>query len=572
MTELNGPGTVIETDVLIIGGGASGLWTAIKAKPFVNTVTVVDKGPTVGPTNPGYFSGGGLDAIMPGGSVEGFVEEMVYFEDGLVEQDVLEAIARQSSDRINDLQRLGANFFKEPDGSLKGVPQRGLKHVKIYTQQPFGIGGKRMISILVQEAKRLGVRFLNKIFITDILTKDGRANGAVGFHTRSGEFFIFKAKAVVLCSGSGNIQTHYPDMAMSTGDGIRMALEASCELRNLEFITMWVVPRLFGWPGITFLLPMGARFVNVKGETFIDKYSPVLKSNCDFNYISMFMALEAREGKGPFYLDCSPMKPEDKDMMQPRGGWTKLQYGKLQKMGLKFFEQKTEWMPAFHGTMGGAVKTNLKMETAVPGLFVGGRLRSTDTGVYMGGWALCTCAAFGCWAGQNAGKYAASSESSQLDADKIAAFKQKIYAPLGKNGPDLEEVIRKVQNAVFPYEVIILKKAKNLTAALGQVEAIRDEVLPQMGDTDPHYLRKLIEVRNMTITAELMLRASLMRTESRASHYREDYPKRDDSNWLKWIIIRKDRDKLKLSTEPMPLDKYKFKPTKFYSDNFRLPR
>ena len=572
MTELESLGKVVETDVLIIGGGASGLWAAIKARPFVGTVTVVDKGPTVGPTNPGYFSGGGLVAITPGGSVEGVVEEMVYFEDGLVEQDILEAIARQSCDRIGDLQRLGADFFKEPDGRLKGVPQRGLKHVKIYTQQPFGIGGKRMIGILLKEAKKLGVRFLSRIFITDILTKDGRANGAIGFHTRTGEFYIFRANAVILCSGSGNLQTHYPDMAMSTGDGIRMALEAGCELRNLEFVTMWVVPRLFGWPGITFLLPMGARFINAKGETFIDKYSPILKSNCDFNYISMFMALEAREGRGPFYLDCSPMKPEDRDMMQPRGGWTKLQYEKLQNKGLRFFDQKTEWMPAFHGTMGGAVKTAGKMETAVPGLYIAGRLRSIDPGVYMGGWALCTCAAFGCWAGENAGKYANSCQPPQIDKDRAIALKQNVYAPLGKVGLDPEEVIKQVQKAVFPYDVIVLKSEKNLTNALSQVEAIRDEILPKLGARDPHYLRKLIEVKNMTLTAELMLRASLMRRESRASHYREDYPNRDDKNWLKWIIIRKEGDKLRLDTEPVPFEKYKFRPSRYYSDNFRLPK
>jgi len=76
----------------------------------------------------------------------------------------------------------------------------------------------------------------------------------------------------------------------------------------------------------------------------------------------------------------------------------------------------------------------------------------------------------------------------------------------------------------------------------------------------------------MALVAELVLRASLMRTETRASHYREDYPNRDDKNWLKWIIIRQEDGKLNLRTEPVPLDKYRFGHARYYMDNFKLPR
>ena len=96
--------------------------------------------------------------------------------------------------------------------------------------------------------------------------------------------------------------------------------------------------------------------------------------------------------------------------------------------------------------------------------------------------------------------------------------------------------------------------------------------MPQLSAGDAHYLMKLIEVQAMMFTAELFLRASLMRTESRAGHYREDYPDHDDKNWLKWIIISQKNGKLSLRAEPVPFEKYKFRPTRYYMDNFQFPK
>ena len=86
---------------------------------------------------------------------------------------------------------------------------------------------------------------------------------------------------------------------------------------------------------------------------------------------------------------------------------------------------------------------------------------------------------------------------------------------------------------------------------------------------DVHELVELKQVENMVLIAELMLKASLMRTESRGSHYREDYPRLDNENWMKWIVVSQENGDINLRTEPLPLDKYRFKPTRYYSDNFQ---
>ena len=128
------------------------------------------------------------------------------------------------------------------------------------------------------------------------------------------------------------------------------------------------------------------------------------------------------------------------------------------------------------------------------------------------------------------------------------------------------------------YKVRSDEKGKYLIGRQGlftsrlDVEDIRKEVLPQLGASDLHRLAKLRGIRSMTLVAELILRASLIRTESRASHYREDYPERDDEAWLKWIMASQKNGKLNFRLEPVPLAEYKHKTWHCYSDNFEFPR
>jgi len=569
MAEIVGPGEVIETDILIVGGGLSGLWAANRATEFVGNVLVVDKGPFIGLAGQGYFSGGGIQALPPGENVDEFVKDIIYLGDGLYEQDLLEKIFRQSWDRIEDYQRMGIEFAKERNGKLRYGRQRGLKHNACYSVQPFGSGGRKMMAALAREANSLGVKYLSRVYITDLLKMDGIVVGAIGFNIRNGKFHIFKAKAVILAAGSCTFRGGYEDQGMCWGEGIDLAFRAGAELKNLEFTTLWVIPKKFRWEGIGMMLPLGAEFVNVKGEYFMNRYSPTLKSNCDYNYIARAMAIEARQGRGPFYLDCGAMTPEGKEMATPVAGWGEVQYKQLLEAGVRPFEERQEWTAAVEQQNG--IHSDLEMRTIVPGLFVAGVLRNMDPGVYFSGWSICKCAAFGRWAGESAASYANSSvPPPQIDEAEVMEFKRTVYAPLDKIGTDPEEVLRELQSTIFP--VFILKNEANLQKALRKVESIRGDLLPQMGARDLHHLAKLKGILSMTLVAELILRASLMRTETRATHYREDYPNRDDRNWLKWIIISQKEGRLNFRLEPLPIDRYKHKTWRCYSDDFNFPK
>lgn len=560
-------GRVIETDVLVVGGGIGGLWAGLRARAFVDRVMIVDKGP-VGHTSQAYFAIGGHQAFFPEDDIDSWVQDVVYITDGLVEQDVVEAVYRQSFERVEDYQRLGVGFKKvaTADGVFRGAT-RGLEHVKSLRPQPFGNGGEIMIRGLAKEIRKAGVDHLNRVFITNLLLRDGAAVGALGFEMRTGEFHIFKAKAVVIATGECHFRGHYPDQTFSTGDGMVMALEAGAELKNLEFSTLWVVPAGYGWEGFALAFPLGARLLNAKGESFLEKYAPALGSKMDYNFLARAMALEARAGRAPFIMDWTPIEKESFNSLMSHAGWMELNYRKLKEAGVRF--DKQEVAVGFYQARG--IKSDIHMRTAVPGLFAGGRVRSVDPGVVMGGWSLCSGTAFGYWAGESAGKYATEREMGRPEEGEIADLKTRLYAPLGKAGREPSDLVVEIQRALFRDDVLILKKEASLKQALSRIEHLRDEWVPQLGARDAHYLTRLQEVRNMAFIAELMLKASLMRTESRSSHYREDHPARNDTDWMKWIVVRKKGGDVTFRTEPLPLERYRFKPSRFYMDHFEIP-
>jgi len=570
MINLEDLGQVIETEVLVLGGGISGLWAANRAKEFVNDVLIVDRGAPIGRSGQGYFSMGFIQVLPPGEDIDAYVKEMVYLSDGLCDQERFEKVFQESFDCLKVYQDLGVAFRADEKGNLLSIPQRGLKHNASYVGTPFGHGGKAMTEALGDRAKALGVKYMNRIYITDLLKKDDRLVGALGFNIRDGRCYIFKARATVLCMGACSLKSPYEDQLMATGNGYELALRAGAEVMRAEFAMMWIMPKHFRWEGVTALLPLGAEFVNGKGERFMDRYSPALRSNCDYAFIVRAMAIEAMEGRGPFYLDCSKMTSENKDLVTPKSGWAKLQYDRLLEAGIRPFEEKQEWIQCI-AQIAASVVADLDMRTRVPGLFVAGSLAHIETGVHVGGMSLLPCSVLGRCAGKSAAKYAMSAALPEIEVDQVEAIKRDYYSKLGKVGLNPEAVIGDILKFIYPYDVSVLKKEESLKRAIAQLERIKQEALPVMDARDLHYFAKSTDVRSMALMAEMFLKASLMRTESRASHYRIDYPSRDDKNWLKWIKIGYEDGKLCLHTERLPLERYKFKTWQCYSDNFKFP-
>ncbi len=280
------------------------------------------------------------------------------------------------------------------------------------------------------------------------------------------------------------------------------------------------------------------------------------------------MALEMRAGRGPIYMDTSALKEEDAAIIKPKLGWQYINYNRLVELGIDFFKQKTEWIPQPLMSYGGLV-ADLNGATRVPGLYAAGRCRSIDPGVYTGGFALASTATTGKIAGEAMVDYIQELPLCELDAGEVASLKEKLYAPLDSGGVSPKEVLRTIQTIVYPYEVSIIKSESSLKNALHKLETLQEEVIPLMGAADPHYLMKLKEVEAISFITEWFIKTSLMRTESRCGHFREDYPKRDE-NWLKWIVIGLEDGEAKARPVDVPIEKYKHPIERYYQDNFKF--
>jgi len=159
----------------------------------------------------------------------------------------------------------------------------------------------------------------------------------------------------------------------------------------------------------------------------------------------------------------------------------------------------------------------------------------------------------GAWAGIHAAEYASKVDRVPLNKTEVAESKEEMYESRFKtSGVTPDWVTHVLQGIMMPYYVLAIKKADRLEAALSNIAFVRDHLLPKMMASDSHQLKLVHEVHNMALNSEMKLRAGLMRTESRGSHFREDYPVKDDENWLAWIRIKDVDGKMTLTKEEIP--------------------
>ena len=150
-------------------------------------------------------------------------------------------------------------------------------------------------------------------------------------------------------------------------------------------------------------------------------------------------------------------------------------------------------------------------------------------------------------------QYASNIKKPVIPKAKLEDLKTEVFAPREREkGYSPAWVTQVLQSTMIPYYVLYVKKEDRLKAALTTVEFLRDHFGPKLLAKDPHELRLAIETKNMILSAEMKLKASLFRTESRGNHYREDYPARDDDNWLAWVKLRDENNKMSLSKVPIP--------------------
>jgi len=202
------------------------------------------------------------------------------------------------------------------------------------------------------------------------------------------------------------------------------------------------------------------------------------------------------------------------------------------------------------------VNNNTKCASSLPGLYAAGdSLGTMGIGSNYSGFGFATvfAAVTGARAGWSAAEYALQVGKLTVDEDKVGRATKVVRAPLERKGGFSPRWVTQVlRNLMIPYYIMRIKHGKRLQAALTLVEFLRDHLVPKLYATDPHELRLAHETRNMVLNAEMRLRASLFRTESRGCHFREDYPHRVDPAWLAWVLLKDDNGTMTAYKKPIP--------------------
>lgn len=542
-------GSLIDTDVLVIGGGAGGLLAALSAKrhgPPGTRVTLVDSW-LIGRTGHTAFSNAWKIVVFPDDDLDGVLREIVAGNDGIADQVLVREVLANSYERLKDFEAMGMVFGRDETGRYKRRPTRGLDIARV--MYPEG-GGLEFAWKLRLALEREGIQLVDRLFVTALMRGDGnRVIGATGIHSRTGAFTAIKARATIVATNAITFRSGF--VRDITGTGTLLAYRAGAALRNAEFSYVRPGTPKFYFEGITFAIQEGARWTNAKGEPFMRDYEPDWADEADVPRIARAMAIENRKGNTPLYLDMSPI-PE----------------------GIReyFIQSKVKWMDYFFRKLGDEAKTDMfgptpyyalnqmtKMgirtgpdcRSDVPGLLSAG-LAQAGCANHFAGFHIGLCVGNGWIAGRSAIEDLDRLPAPKLDAAEVRALHDEARQPLDAAAQaQSDRILRDLQAVMFNWDVGILKREDRLRDALREIEQL-EQSFKSIAAPHTHELVRLKETEAMLLAARFILGASLYRTESRLSHFREDFEARDDADWLVWVDIAETANGPSFVKTPVP--------------------
>jgi succinate dehydrogenase/fumarate reductase flavoprotein subunit len=562
MKNIDEMGTVITTDVLVLGAGGSGMCAALKARESQVDVLVLDKCGT------GWCGqvpiGGGILAYVHPEHVDEWAERVTVQSGYFNNQDWTYAFGGDMHNTVMELASLGLTFLKK-DGEIDILNWGPGIYVTLFD-------APKSLVALKKTAKARGVRMMDKIYAIDLLKRDGRVVGAVGLGLVDGKNYIFNAKATIIATG-GCGYLHEKTYASCLGEGPAMGYRAGAQLVNAEFGSGYVWgteilgKELFG---IHFYLYLE----NERGEKIMGKYYPELMTGTHSVYtfdprVIDAMQKEVKAGLGPIYLNLMGLSTADiNDLLGDEANdLTHLMANdnmKLlrEKAGIDPLKEKIEMTPKLLYS-GGGMRIDTECRTTLEGLWAAGAAASNSWsggGGGQGGLGVASAAVTGFRAGDSAGKYAAANKRYEIDTAEAERVLDRVLAPMGRKGSiDAANVTYRVHEAVVPMKYNRQREAGRMKEALSVINEAREK-LAKVGATNYHDLARYHSAESMAMAAEFTFRAALMREESRAGHFREDFPQKDDKNWFKWITIQRQNGEPGLSTLPVPINDYRLQP------------
>lgn len=563
---------IIKTDLLVVGGSLAGMAAAITAKethPELD-VTIVEK------YTAGYAGkanrGAGIIVALGNSKPEDFVKyHTTYIGDRLNKQDALLKFAANMNDGLKDLDRWSeGKVCKNKDGSFRtlkwlaqitGVDEDGKRTFDEPDHFPWTLASVELdyMKNIRRTAQKVGVKFVDRTGIVDLLKNGDRVVGAVGFSLDSGERRVFQANAVVLATGSQNYRV-MPMWSPGRGEGLAAAWRAGAQVTNCEFGSF------YNWTSLdNFESNMGVEFAlfNDKGENVGLQHTQGEHSDMDQNSLAEWYK-QVRDGNGPMHYrqNENPLMPYLTSILASDSYYDRPYADRF--WGYLFFNafsQQTsdECVPGLIGEFS-PLRVDDDFATTVPGLYAAGDIcyggsRATGAVPPPPGRVRGSGLGFALYSGRAvalpAAEFAAGADPlpvCEADADAIEA---RFKAPITAGGTIAPmDFLKEIQKVMQPLGNSLYRREDRLNAALARVHELRT-LLPQVAASTPHHLFEVNEFASMLLCAEMFFSASLLRKESRGWFLREDYPEHSDE--LKWYSFTNVDGKLVPSEEAVPI-------------------
>ena len=583
-------------EVVIVGAGGAGLMAALYASKKASTAVISKLDPSRSHTGAAQ---GGISAAI--GNIEEDRPEWHTYDtvkgsDYLGDQDAIEFMCFKAPELIYELEHMGLPFDRTKEGRIMqrpfgghtnnepGNPVRRACHAADRT-------GHMILQTLYQQCIKNDVNFFDEFQVLDIIMVNGKAAGVVAIEIATGDIHVFHAKAVILATGGwGRVWEITSNAYAYTGDAPAMILRKGLPVQDMEFFQFHPT----GIYKLGILITEGVRgeggvLINDKGERFMEKYAPHVKDLASRDVVSRAMYIEMKEGRGIngqryLYLDVRPETVNKYAKIDGRTNPDGTPYQVTAEeilhklpdiidfcktyLGVDPVKEPMPVQPTAHYAMGG-IPTNVKTEvladeknTVVPGLYAAGENAcvSVHGANRLGTNSLLDLVVFGKEAGIHAAEYATGAEFEPLPGDAADYARAQLDAILNSQGNERVADIAAEMKHVMMDHVGVFRTEEGMTEALNKIRELKERFkhihIDDRGTTFNTDLLTAWEVGNLLDVAEITAASALARKESRGAHSRDDYPERDDQNWLKHTLAWRRDGEIELRYKPVVITKY----------------
>jgi succinate dehydrogenase / fumarate reductase flavoprotein subunit len=566
-------------DVVIVGAGGAGMRAALEASKNAHTAVLTKLYPTRSHT--GAAQGGMCAALanVEEDNWEWHTFDTVKGGDYLVDQDAAEVMCKEAIDAVIDLEKMGLPFNRTPEGRID--QRRFGGHTRNHGEAAVRRScyaadrtGHMILQTLYQNCIKQEVDFYNEYYVLDLLLDETqgepRAAGVVAVELATGAIHIFHAKSIVFATGGfGKIYKTTSNAHTLTGDGIGVVYRKGLPLEDMEFYQFHPT----GLAGLGVLLTEGARgeggiLRNESGERFMERYAPTIKDLAPRDMIARAMVQEVREGRGAgprkdyVYLDLTHLPKEQIEAKLPDITEFSRTY-----LGVDPVTELVPVFPTAHYAMGG-IPTDIETRVlrnntdVVPGLFAAGECAcvSVHGANRLGTNSLLDINVFGKRSGVASANHANESEWPVLPEKASAQVETLMETLRQSNGSERVHILRRELQETMDMNAQVYRTDETLRLALSDVRSIsaryKNVGIMDRGQRYNTDLLEAIELGFLLDLAEVLVVGALERKESRGGHAREDYPNRDDVNFMQHTMAYKTADGIKLDYKPVVITRY----------------